>query len=167
MRDKHHLTVAVETGTYKGDTTLWLAQHFPTVHTIECDTRNDALLAQRFAGISNLVLHKGNSPNVLATLLPKIEEPFLLFLDAHWYVKTPTPMELEAVARSRRCPILLIHDFQVPTHPELGYDSYRDWVYDFSHVRPFLEQIYGTKYRHTFNTEAAGAKRGCLFVEPA
>ena len=62
----------------------------------------------------------------------------------------------------------MIHDFQVPGYPDLGYDQYKDIKYNFDYVKEHLDAIYGgvEGYSYYYNSDAVGAKRGCLFVLP-
>ena len=76
-------TLAIETGTFRGDTSLLLGQHFGDCLTIE---RSDhlALRAQaRFAEDPRVTVHHGSSRDLLPTLLPDPPRPCFLWLDAH------------------------------------------------------------------------------------
>ena len=92
----------------------------------------------------------------------------IIFLDAHWYTN-PVLNELVAIKESGKKPILAIHDFMVPDHPEFGYDIYpeQEIVYDWKWIEKYIEDIYGPKgYTKEYNTEATGAMRGCIFILP-
>lgn len=92
----------------------------------------------------------------------------LIFLDAHWY-KNPLLSELHAIATHGIKPVIAIHDFKVPDHPELGYDVYakQNITYDFAYIKESIENIYGKDgYEYHYNSEATGDKRGCIFIYP-
>lgn len=79
------IKVAVETGTWKGETTTWLAENFERVISIEgWQSRFDKtsnLLGNKYP---NLELRFGDSRTELAKVLADIHEPALFWLDAHF-----------------------------------------------------------------------------------
>jgi len=75
--------VAVETGTYRGDTTAFLARHFREIHTIEVVPALAALARERFHASSGIKVWDGDSSDVLHTLLPQIKGAVLFYLDGH------------------------------------------------------------------------------------
>jgi hypothetical protein len=61
----------------------------------------------------------------------------------------------------------MIHDFKVPDHPELGFDSYDGQDYEWDWIEGHVEAIYGKDgYIKSYNTDAVGAKRGVVVIEP-
>ncbi len=66
---QHQFACAVETGTWKGHTTVALAQLFPHVHTIEIDQARYEATLPRFEDYPNVTAHCGNSPDVLVRLV--------------------------------------------------------------------------------------------------
>lgn len=89
----------IETGTFRGDTAQWAAAHFEEVSTIELSPIYHAAAAQRFARNRRVRALVGNSPTVLAELVPKLSAPALFWLDAHW-------SGLDTSGRDRECPLL-------------------------------------------------------------
>ena len=97
--------VFVETGTYLGNTTAGASRYFREVHTIELDEKLYKKAQARFRNVKNVTCHHGNSPDVLRTLAPSIDEPVLFYLDAHWSggvtahgeVEVPLLEELEII----------------------------------------------------------------------
>jgi hypothetical protein len=114
-------------------------------------------------------MNLGDSPEYLKNVLSTIDDSkTILFLDAHWYTN-PVLAELYAIKESGKLPILAIHDFMVPDHPEFGYDAYpdQDIVYNWEWIEDHINSIYGKDgYTKDYNTEATGAMRGCLFIFP-
>lgn len=86
LREEYDLRVFVETGLYKGGTVQWAVRHFPRVFSIEKDYNRliKTSLGINAGGIANLKLIEGDSRTELAVLLETINEPCLLWLDAHW-----------------------------------------------------------------------------------
>ena len=74
----------VETGTYTGTTTAFLADHFSFIHSIEPGKNlfNNAVL--RFKSNKNINLYNDVSENVLPDLLPKLNGEINFWLDGHY-----------------------------------------------------------------------------------
>jgi hypothetical protein len=83
--------LAVETGTLFGDGAEELRQHFKEVHTIEIQPQLHAFAQNRFAEFPQVHCHLGDSVEVLRELAPRLLEPTLFFLDAHWSGGRVTP----------------------------------------------------------------------------
>ncbi|MEI8229667.1 MAG: hypothetical protein WCG83_00840 [Candidatus Peregrinibacteria bacterium] len=161
------IQTAVETGTYLGQTTRWLARRIPSVHTIEIQEKFATKARQSFRKFSNIQLHIDNSPNALRELIPKITSPVLFFLDAHWYDYWPILDEIQEIRKSgiRKC-IIVIHDFFVP-HSDFGFDSYLGQPLDLAYVTPALDEAFGKQqWKYWYNTRATGWNRGVIFIEP-
>jgi len=87
----HDYTTAVETGTYLGATTKFLARHFNRIHTIELDEElyNEAS-NNTFKNNKNIMCYLGDSAKVLKDRLienlnkSKLDKKVFFFLDAHW-----------------------------------------------------------------------------------
>jgi len=92
----------------------------------------------------------------------------LVWLDAHWNSHCPLLEELEAIAEVGIRPVIMIHDWQVPGRPDLGYDHFPDGrPFELSAISDHLDAIYGAGgWDHHHNDKAEGAKRGILYVEP-
>lgn len=170
LRDRFDVRFAFETGTFHGVTTEWLSRHFERVKSVEINDSFLTIARARLAG-GNVDLVLGDSALSLHAWmreLPTGETP-LVFLDAHWG-KNPLHEELAAIGDSGVRPILLIHDFKVPNHPDFGFDIYpeQEVVYDWEYVETHVCRIYGpgTSWCRFYNRQAMGAQRGCLFVVP-
>lgn len=78
--------IFIETGTYKGGTSLWASKHFKSVYTIEFDkNRYEKTFAQisHMANTDNIVMLHGNSKEKLKDALDLVNEPVIFWLDAH------------------------------------------------------------------------------------
>ena len=157
---------AVETGTYQGATTRALAAMVPEVHTVEISPASFAQSRRRLDGVPNVRQYCGATPDVLPRLLPQVRKPALYYLDAHWNGSYPLPREVEIIAAHDPQPVIVMHDMQVPGHPELHADPRPDGSpYCFEWVRPSLEKI-AMPWRHYYNERAEGLQVGVLFVTP-
>lgn len=164
---KYSIKTVVETGTYKGSTSYWLAAHASIVHTIEISPLLSKQAAIKCKNRKNILFHTGNSPVVLTSFIHTLNAPILYFLDAHWNAYWPLLDELDVIAKAnnRNC-VLVLHDAYVPG-TTFGYDSYNGQRLDLAYVSDKLDLIYGkNKWVYSYNTQATGAKRGVLFVEP-
>lgn len=120
LRDAFHIRYAVETGTWLGNSAVWLAAHFTHVWTIEVD-EDYYWFAKRKEGTAlsrNLTCVLGDSREKLAHVLAQLP-PSLLWLDAHWNsgnqqqrldCECPLLVELEAVRASGAEHYVLIDD---------------------------------------------------------
>ena len=123
---QHRMGTAVETGTFVGDTTAFLAERCPRVITIELDPDLAARARARFEDQPGVTVVEGDSGALLGGLLHDLDEPALFWLDGHFSGphegiqtargRTDTPLleELKALADwkhaqgqrrpHRRCP---------------------------------------------------------------
>lgn len=74
---------AVETGTFRGDTTVFLAQHFRETHTIEVVPALAELARERFTNQPSITVWDGDSSDVLRLLLLQLKGATLFYLDGH------------------------------------------------------------------------------------
>lgn len=105
-------SMIVETGTYRGITTEWLAQFGIPVHTIEVDPRLYAYSSLRLRKHENVTCHLGRSLEVIEQL--KAEPGAFFYLDAHWDSDVPVYEEMVEINHRWERPVVLIDDFHVP-----------------------------------------------------
>lgn len=175
LRDKHGLTAAIETGSYEGDTAVWLARHFAKVSSCELDDSKYAFCHDRFEREGAAVtLYKGSSEIVLPRMIADLglANDTLFFLDAHTSGCAegycPLMLELAAIAAAGLRPVIAIHDFKEPSG-RLGFDYYNGQDYTLEWITPAVDAIYGAgHWTHYYNTpaRAAGARRGIVYIEP-
>ena len=119
----------IETGTYLGTSTIFLAGLARKTWTIEI---NEAFLQKaknRFKySCANLNIEAITGNSVLE--LPKILKSFssnekvLVYLDAHWLHNVPTGNEISILNEWGDLWVAVIDDFKVDHDPGYGYDSY-------------------------------------------
>jgi hypothetical protein len=163
---KHGLRWAIETGTCYGSTTMWLAEHFSEVYSFEVHGPSFDIARQRCGDFN---LYHTDSVQGLRMTLPNMQGMGLCFLDAHWGSVCPLLSELEAIAQAGIRPVIMIHDWQVPGRPDLGFDLFPDGTpFHLDAIKSHLDAIYGVGgWEHHYNDKAEGAKRGIIYVEPA
>jgi predicted O-methyltransferase YrrM len=118
----------VETGTYLGDSTRFVAEETPGVEiaTCEVDPRMAVRARRRLGRYDRITLVEGSSEQFVARCLadfPQDARP-VFFLDAHWYDFWPLPDELRSISSSRLSCAVVIDDFEIPGRPEFLFDSY-------------------------------------------
>lgn len=75
----------VETGTFKGGTTVWASEHFDRVDTIERAEPIYAEHNERLREIEGVTPHLGDSRSVLPGILESLGDSSAVFwLDGHW-----------------------------------------------------------------------------------
>ncbi len=119
----------VETGTYLGTTTEWLAAFQYPVFTIESDAENYGYATQRLAATPNVNVIHGDSRTALLSLVEAnvtawAEHTVLFYLDAHWNDDLPLLGELDVIFGRLEKAIVVIDDFEVPDDPDYEFDTY-------------------------------------------
>ena len=89
----------VETGTYRGDTAAWAAEHFARVATIELSPEYHAAATARFRGQPQVRVLLGDSGAMLRKVAAELPGPAVFWLDAHW-------SGLDTAGRETECPLL-------------------------------------------------------------
>src|SRR5215469_4379766 len=120
----------VETGTYLGTTTEFLADTGLPVYSMESDRRNYGFARARLWGRRNVSLFRGDSRKTLHKLIDGPLHAFassnslFFYLDAHWNDDLPLAGELELVFSRCSAAVVMIDDFQVPFDAGYAYDDY-------------------------------------------
>jgi hypothetical protein len=122
---------AVETGTYRGESTRRLARLFPKVETIELSARLALQARLKFLRSRNVRVLRGNS----AELLGPSEAPTLYWLDAHWSggptagatAECPLLAEIEATSPGDEHDCYLIDDAQLFLEPPPSPHNRAHW----------------------------------------
>ena len=168
---KIQLCAIVETGTYLGTTTDFLAATGLPVFTIEADPYNFGFSRARFWYRHNVRLLRGDSRKNLRRLLDgplgRLSGSFVFFyLDAHWNDDLPLAEELDLVFNRCSAAVVMIDDFQVPFDAGYGYDNYGPGKalvpsYIASTVSAHGLQAF---YPSTHSVDESGARRGCVVL---
>ncbi len=84
LKEHFSIEVFVETGTFKGKTSIWAAGVFKDVYTIENSRElfdSASVSLRKYRNIHPLY---GNSARQLNIIVSEIKQPVLFWLDAHW-----------------------------------------------------------------------------------
>jgi len=128
-------THVVETGTYMGSSTPYLASFAsgPT-YTIEIEEQYAARARQRFElnhaplAIELVLGDSAQRIRDVLTRIPAHDSRVLAYLDAHWLDQIPTTEELEALDAWGGCWLAIIDDFKVEGDSGYGFDLHGDVV---------------------------------------
>jgi hypothetical protein len=161
----------VETGSYLGTTTEWLAAFQLPVHSCEASPESFGFAQARLTGVDNVTVTRDDSRAALRRLLDgpmrgTLRDPILFYLDAHWGADLPLREEVECIFE--RCPraAVLIDDFQVPGDPGYAYDDYGAESRLTADYLAGPVGKFGLKLRYPATPAAreTGARRGCCVV---
>ena len=133
--ERHGYRQFVETGTYVGETTLWAANLFERVLTIEIAAEFQDQAKRLCQGRANVKFYLGRSDERLPEMLSELSSPAVFWLDAHagggWYAdKDDCPLlgELRALASRGMVDDFIIVDdargFTAPPPPPFDADAW-------------------------------------------
>ena len=125
-----HFENYVETGTYLGMTTDFLArtamERAAHVYSCELNDRFFAIARRTVGNLENVHLHHGNSVDFLRSLSPKLSPALnFVYLDAHGHDALPLRDEL-LILKECQNTVVMIDDFKVPFDERFGWDKYDD-----------------------------------------
>ena len=118
----------VETGTWTGDTTGYLAETSGVpVFSSEINYRFHSLARKRLVDFPSVSLHLSDSRRFLSELAANPDfarRRTFFYLDAHWYNDLPLREEIGIIADAWPEFVIMVDDFQVPGDDGYGYDDY-------------------------------------------
>ena len=161
----------IETGTYLGTTTEFMATTGLPIYTIERHPRQYGFARARLWWKRNVKLRHGDSRAELRRLfegpLEGLADAALFFyLDAHWNEDLPLAEELDTIFCRSSNPVVMIDDFQVPDDPGYGYDDYGPGKsLNPEYIAP-LTKTHGLAVFHpsTPSEEETGWRRRCAIL---
>lgn len=126
--EKLGLQQAVETGTYLGNTTNYLARTFKVpVYSSELIPRYHHTARRMLREVPDVHLHLEDSRSFLRGLSTQAEvtsKPTFFYLDAHWYNDLPLADEIDIIAAHWPQFAILVDDFRVPGDAGYAFDDY-------------------------------------------
>jgi len=87
--------VLIETGTYVGDMLQAQRDHFGELYSIELSPEYAARAMERFAGDTHIHIVQGDSADVLSSILSRVSERCVFWLDGHYSGGNTARGELE------------------------------------------------------------------------
>jgi hypothetical protein len=162
------LDAIVETGTYRGTTTSYLARLTShAVYTVEFNRRLQGFSWVALRGFKNVHCFGGDSRLFLHTLAKDESlrgKTIFFYLDAHWNADLPLSEELEIIFAHWALAVVLIDDFQVVDDLGYGYDDYGSGsalVLDY--IAPVRKRFgISVFYPSLLSAQETGLKRGSV-----
>jgi len=144
LKKAYHLDSAVETGTFMGNTTVYLSLLFDAVYTVEIVEKTYQETANKLKSFPNVRCLLGSSDHVLSRLLPKlVGKRVLFYLDAHWEDYWPLRDELKEIGKTHydNC-VIMIDDFKVPDRQDILFDKYKEDECSLDYIKNELKQVF-------------------------
>jgi len=167
--------VVVETGTFIGDTTGYLATTTQAqIFTCEANRTFQSLAKSRLNGLPNIHFTMGDSRQFLRGLFAselspaRFSRPVFFYLDAHWHNDLPLNDEIQIISENLKEFVILVDDFQVPGEPGYGWDDYGgkkalnlatfNGCFQQWKLHPFFPSLPAA--------QETGGRRGCAVLAP-
>lgn len=167
------LTV-VETGTYRGSTTEFLADlaavSGASVITVEVQSRFYWYARWRLRKRRDVKIIMGDSVSTLRSLGAggEVAQPVFFYLDAHWEQHLPLREEVELIQRCWRDFVILVDDFQVPGDPGYAFDDYGpDARLTIEYLEPALQTDVARFWPAAHSSTETSTRKGCLVLASA
>ncbi|MFX0063170.1 MAG: hypothetical protein ACFFC7_13415 [Candidatus Hermodarchaeota archaeon] len=132
----------VETGTFLGASTSFVAQRARSLKIFTCEINKDLyrIAKNKLESYKNVNICHCSSEKYILRLLKqkKLGNLPLFFLDAHWGSYWPLLDELKLIIESRISAIILIDDFKVPGRPDFHFDRYSNKICGFETIKHLL-----------------------------
>lgn len=162
----------IETGTFKGDTAIWVVKHRKIpIFTCELNQERAEAVRKRFRD-SSVKFYEMASPRFLEAIRLHLAGLPLVYLDAHAGGNTPEfwpiTKEIQYLASDKRYrqAVIVIHDFEVPGVPKYRYQRHPDGTHlGLKFVKPLLNTEPDFHYRFFFPIHYVPGKSGyvCIF----
>lgn len=159
----------VETGTFRGDTTEFLARCTEQpIFSVEVCAYLYHYARHRLRRFNHVHLVLGDSRTVLQRLLKTPTFPkrrILFYLDAHWYPDWPIREEVALIENSCAESVIIIDDFQVPDDPGYQYqDEGEGYRMCLDHLGPALLDQLAIFWPSAPAASETGARRGAVIL---
>jgi hypothetical protein len=127
LKRRCSFAAVVETGTYRGESTVFFAAAGCPVYSSEVAPRFWGYARARLWSRSNAHLYLGDSRQFLRRLIQDSTVPkdsVFFYLDAHWPDDLPLREEVDLIFRHWTRPVVMVDDFQVPDDQGYQFDNY-------------------------------------------
>ncbi len=123
FQNKFNINVLIETGTFRGEMIYAQRNNFNKIISIELSKELFEIARKRFKDYKNVEIINGNSGEIFESLIIKINEPAIFWLDGHYSgfetakgdMETPIMRELQFILESKINHIILIDDARLFT----------------------------------------------------
>lgn len=168
----------LETGTYRGGTTRFLADTFAVpVESVEAVPRYFVYAFNALGPDRRIRLSLGDSRHFLRRQADRVgfrdgmgtpPETVFFYLDAHWENDLPLAEELRVIAGAWSRAVVMVDDFEVPGDVGYGFDDYGPVGVLTEGYLPAEVSSWTRFYPAASSSVETGARRGCVvLVSPA
>jgi len=166
--DRCDFKLIVETGTFRGNTTLYMSRVGIPIMSVEYDLRIYGYASTRFALNSAIATFKNDSRTFLKSLSSDAsvaKKDVFFYLDAHWSDDLPLAEELKIIFSKWENPVIMIDDFKVPG-TGYEYDDYGEGkALTLEYVRNALGDLdISVFFPAVDETKETGFRRGCVVL---
>jgi hypothetical protein len=161
----------IETGTYLGTTTEFMAGMGVPVYSVEGNPRFYGFARARLWRKRHVTIRRGDSRDALRAffdgpLRGYNDRTVLAYLDAHWNDDLPLADELGIIFSNCQAAVVMVDDFQVPQDSAYCYDDYGPGkALNADYVAPLVEaHDLVLFYPSVPSQEETGLRRGCAVL---
>jgi hypothetical protein len=165
--DKVRPDVVIETGTFRGITTEWFANHFAgPIFSCEVDRMYLIQAQHRLGRFGQVNLFHADSREFLRARIAALpaRSRVLFYLDAHWRDDLPLIEELRIITGGDLRWVAMIDDFKVPFDEGYYYDDYGPGKSLKLDLLSFLKDSSTFFFPRLHSSEETGAARGACVV---
>lgn len=169
LSKKFAFQAIVETGTFRGTTTKFIAQNSDApVYTVEANLRVFYYAQKHLRSISNIHPRLGDSRAFLGELIADTDFPkqnIFFYLDAHWNADLPLYEEVEMIQKHWEDAVVMIDDFEVPDDDGYNFDDYGDGKkLCLAYLGADLLSQWSVYFPAESSANETGHKRGCVVL---
>jgi len=143
LQKHYYCSTFVETGTFKGKTSVWASKHFEKIFTVEYSKALFDDVVTQYGHIENINFLFGDSRLHLKNIVNKLSNSSIFWLDAHWHGKNsygsedqcPIIDEIRIIRSSPINHIILIDDASLFLSPPPIGHNINQW--------PTIDQLLG------------------------
>lgn len=163
-------TYVLETGTYRGTSTEFLAAiTSASIHTFESSRHNYGYSATRLLASRNVHVSNVDSRSGLKSFFTKHsakDARIFCYLDAHWNDDLPLRDELVTIFTHAPTAVVMVDDFQVEDDAGYSFDDYgADKALNAEYLRPITDRFaMFSFYPSALSGKESGAQRGSIVV---
>ncbi len=158
----------VETGTFRGSTTEWLAEitSIP-IYTCEKNIRFFLQSRQRLAKWPSVHIALQDSRDFIRQIAGTdvAQKKVLFYLDAHWEQDLPLREEISIIFQSFKLPCVIVDDFKIPFDSGYSFDDYGPGkVLSLEILEGLLSPEIQIAFPSTPSESDTGARRGAIIL---
>lgn len=163
------LTAVVETGTFRGITTEFIAEKSGLpLYTVEYDPRFYGFAKLKLRRWPSVHVSLGDSREFINRLVEDetvTKHDVFFYLDAHWNSDLPLYEEMELIGKNWTNAIIMIDDFEVPDDAGYQFDDYGNGKkLSLEYILPLIRSNWSVFFPAAKSEEDTGLKRGCVVL---